>query len=85
LLDRGCFHYLELEDRLGYVAEAWRVLRPGGRLLLRACLPHRPSVDAINEPLLHDLFSGWGIRSIARRLIPVDSGVLEALEARLER
>ena len=38
LVDRGCFHYLEPHDRSRYASEASRVLRPGGRLLLRACL-----------------------------------------------
>ena len=36
-LDRGCFHYLSPPQWPGYAAEARRVLRPGGRLLLRAC------------------------------------------------
>ncbi|HEX9517146.1 MAG TPA: class I SAM-dependent methyltransferase, partial [Streptosporangiaceae bacterium] len=38
LLDRGCFHYLAPDQRAGYAREAGRVLRPGGRLLLRMCL-----------------------------------------------
>ena len=33
--DRGCFHLFEQEDRPGYAAEVSRVLRPGGRFLLR--------------------------------------------------
>ena len=37
-LDRGCFHYLSPSQWAGYAAETWRILRPGGRLLLRACL-----------------------------------------------
>jgi SAM-dependent methyltransferase len=34
-LDRGCLHSIEREDRSSYAAEIARVLRPGGRLLLR--------------------------------------------------
>jgi SAM-dependent methyltransferase len=38
VLDRGCWHYLRAADRPRYAAEVWRVLCPGGRFLLRACL-----------------------------------------------
>jgi len=34
-LDRGCLHGIDREDRPAYAAEIARVLRPGGRLLLR--------------------------------------------------
>jgi SAM-dependent methyltransferase len=34
-LDRGCLHGIDREDRPAYAAEIERVLRPGGRLLLR--------------------------------------------------
>jgi SAM-dependent methyltransferase len=34
-VDRGCLHSIDREDRPGYAAEIARVLRPGGRLLLR--------------------------------------------------
>ncbi len=34
-LDRGCLHGIDREDRPTYAAEIARVLRPGGRLLLR--------------------------------------------------
>jgi SAM-dependent methyltransferase len=33
--DRGCYHLFGPEDRPGYAAEVTRVLRPGGRFLLR--------------------------------------------------
>lgn len=35
ILDRGCLHLFEREDRPDYAAEIARVLGPGGRLLLR--------------------------------------------------
>jgi SAM-dependent methyltransferase len=34
-LDRGCLHSIDREDRPAYAAEIARVLRPGGRFLLR--------------------------------------------------
>jgi SAM-dependent methyltransferase len=34
-LDRGCLHGIEREDRPAYATEIARVLRPGGRFLLR--------------------------------------------------
>lgn len=85
LLDRGCFHYLQPADRPRYVSEARRALRSGGRFLLRACLPHRPSADPMSEEYLRDLFHDWRIHSITERGIPVDRGQLRAIEARLER
>jgi SAM-dependent methyltransferase len=35
VLDRGCLHGIDREDRPAYAAEIARVLRPGGRFLLR--------------------------------------------------
>jgi SAM-dependent methyltransferase len=35
VLDRGCLHGIDREDRPEYAAEVARVLRPGGRFLLR--------------------------------------------------
>lgn len=37
ITDRGCFHHLSTDQRLTYVREVDRVLRPGGELLLRGC------------------------------------------------
>ncbi|EGK09623.1 class I SAM-dependent methyltransferase [Kroppenstedtia eburnea] len=35
--DRGCFHMIGEEDRPRYAAELARVLKPGGKVLLRGC------------------------------------------------
>jgi ubiquinone/menaquinone biosynthesis C-methylase UbiE len=44
--DRGCFHHVDEADRPAYARELARVLRPGGRFLLRGCrrddMPSRP-------------------------------------------
>jgi SAM-dependent methyltransferase len=85
LIDRGCFHYLQPDQRAIYAAEACRVLRPDGRLLLRACLPHQPEPGGINEGTVRDAFGAWNIVSLRRRTIPVEQGSLHAIEARLER
>lgn len=85
VIDRGCFHYLEASDRWRYEREAWRVLRPGGHLLLRACLPHVPGTDPLSVDYLRDLFRQWIQRSIEPHDIPVQSGTLHAIVGRLDR
>ena len=84
LLDRGLFHYIPAEERPRYVDEATRVLRPGGRLLLRACLPHGDMPQDMSQPILERLFDGWDIHSMRDRVIRVDAGTLRALEVRLQ-
>src|ERR1039457_3620765 len=49
LLDRGCFHYLPAGSRGDYAEEAARVLRPGGRLLLRMCLTSAGVPNGLDE------------------------------------
>lgn len=58
LLDRGCFHYLPRGGRSRYAAEAERVLRPGGRLLLRACRSSAGVPNDIDEHGLRGCFGG---------------------------
>ncbi|MDQ3166807.1 MAG: class I SAM-dependent methyltransferase, partial [Actinomycetota bacterium] len=84
LLDRGLFHYIPAEERPRYVDEATRVLRPGGRLLLRACMPHGDMPQDMSQPILERLFDGWDIHSMRDRAIRVDTGTLRALEVRLQ-
>ncbi|SFS77995.1 class I SAM-dependent methyltransferase [Marininema halotolerans] len=43
--DRGCFHVISEEQREQFVQEMTRVLRPGGKVLLRGCREHRPDGD----------------------------------------
>jgi ubiquinone/menaquinone biosynthesis C-methylase UbiE len=85
LLDRGCFHYLKIEERTGYAQEAGRVLRPGGRLLLRACLRSAGVGNDIDERVLSGVFKGWHFESMVRADIPSKSRRIEALVCRLEK
>jgi SAM-dependent methyltransferase len=84
-LDRGCFHYLAADERAGYAAELRRVLRPGGRLLLRACLRTAGARNDIDEQVITDTFAGWQIDRMERAQVPSDTRQLDVLEARLTR
>ena len=85
LLDRGCFHYLAPDDRGAYAAEAWRLLRPGGGLLLRACLRAEGERNDITPSTISEVFAAWQMEEIALRAIPTDTRTLDALCARLRR
>jgi SAM-dependent methyltransferase len=84
VLDRGCFHYLRTADRRRYAAEAWRVLGPGGRFLLRASLYAQGVRNDLTEPLLRQIFAGWRIVSLEQTQIPSDTRQTVALVTRLE-
>jgi SAM-dependent methyltransferase len=82
-LDRGCFHYLAARDRPGYAAEVGRVLRVGGKLLLRASLRAAGVRNDITEQVIVTTFSGWRVEHMERTEIPSDTRTLEVLSARL--
>jgi SAM-dependent methyltransferase len=82
-LDRGCFHYLDPADRPRYAAELSRVLRPGGKLLLRASLRTAGVRNDIDETVIRDTFTGWRIDHLRQTAIPSDTRTLEALVVRL--
>jgi SAM-dependent methyltransferase len=85
VLDRGCFHYLDPPQRHTYAGETTRVLRPGGRMLLRACLNSAGIRNDITEAVIVSTFAGWSIDSLKPVQLPSDTREMPALEARLRR
>jgi SAM-dependent methyltransferase len=85
LLDRGCFHYLPPDGRDGYAAEARRVLRPGGRFLLRACRTAAGVANDLSVPVIERVFAGWSIESITPEDIVSDTRRMPSLTVRLVR
>ena len=83
-LDRGCLHYLPRDARSRYATEIARVLRPGGRFLLRACLREAGTRNDLNETALRSVFVGWRVRSIVSEEILTDDRMMQAIVARLE-
>lgn len=82
-IDRGCFHYLNPAQWAEYAAEVQRVLRPGGRLLLRACLTSRGVRNEVTEPGVIEAFTGWSIDQLVRGDLPSDTRTMQALIVRL--
>jgi SAM-dependent methyltransferase len=83
-LDRGCFHYLPASDRPRYAAEVQRVLRPGGKLLLRASLRAAGVRNDIDQSVICDTFAAWRIDSMERQAAPSDTRLLDYLVVRLQ-
>ncbi len=84
-LDRGTFHYLTPAGRFRYASEAARVVRSGGRLLLRACLHSRGVRNDVDEQEVRTAFQGWSCVDLRAAEIPSDTRSMPALLARLER
>jgi SAM-dependent methyltransferase len=82
-LDRGCFHYLDPRERPRYADELRRVLRPGGRLLLRASLHAAGVRNDIDETVIGRTFAAWQIEDMQRAAVPSDTRTLEVILARL--
>jgi SAM-dependent methyltransferase len=85
LLDRGCFHYVSPEARAAYAAEARRVLRPGGRFLLRACRTAAGVANDLTPHAIERVFRGWHISNITSEDIVSDTRTMPSLTARLIR
>jgi SAM-dependent methyltransferase len=81
-LDRGCFHYLPPDDRPRYADELRRVLRPGGKFLLRASLRVAGVRNDIDEAVIARTFAAWRIEHLERTAIPSDTRMLDVLLAR---
>jgi SAM-dependent methyltransferase len=84
-VDRGCFHYLAAERWLQYAAELHRVLRPGGRLLLRACLNSAGVRNTVTESGLLAAFAGWRCDALCETGLVSDITEMPALVVRLQR
>ena len=82
-VDRGCFHYLAPDDRPRYCAELRRVLRPGGKLLLRASLRTAGQRNDIGETVIRDTFAAWRIEHLEQAAVPSDTRLLDVLVVRL--
>ena len=85
LLDRGCFHYLDAAGRARYAAEAARVLRPGGRLLLRMCLTSAGEPNGLGEHTIRETFGGWQLADLQRLRLASDTRTMPSLIALLIR
>ena len=84
-LDRGCFHCLSPARWPDYAAEAQRVLRPGGRMLLRACLTSQGVRNDVTGSGISGAFTGWVIERMARGALRSDTRTMRALVVRLRR
>jgi SAM-dependent methyltransferase len=82
-VDRGCFHYLSAADRPRYSGELRRVLRPGGKLLLRASLRAAGVRNDLDEQVIAAAFAGWTIENTERAAVPSDTRMLDVIVARL--
>jgi SAM-dependent methyltransferase len=85
VIDRGCFHYLEPERWPCYAAEVRRVLRPGGRLLLRACLRSAGVRNTVTASGVLAAFEGWRHAGVREAGLVSDTREMPALVIRLER
>jgi SAM-dependent methyltransferase len=82
-VDRGCFHYLAPADRPRYSDELRRVLRRGGKLLLRASLRSAGVRNDIDETVIGNTFAAWRIENLQRAMVPSDTRMLEVITASL--
>jgi SAM-dependent methyltransferase len=84
VLDRGCFQYLDPRQRRAYWVEAERVLRPDGRMLLRACLNCAGIRNDITEAVITSVFAR-PVDFLKPVQVPSDTRDMPALEVRLRR
>lgn len=85
LLDRGCLHYLDAAGRTKYAEQAARVLRPGGRLLLRMCLNSAGVPNGLGAETIETAFTDWKILSLRPVDLASDTRTMPALQALLSR
>jgi SAM-dependent methyltransferase len=86
IIDRGCFHAIAGADRSRYEREAWRVLRPGGRFLLRAFRTLAAGDRSDMSPgVVRRHFARWTIVAEGEGRIPSDARLMDAVLARLAK
>ena len=85
LIDRGCFHYFDAGGRAAYAREAIRVLRPGGRLLLRMCLTSAGEPNGLDEHTVREAFRNWQLAGMRRCQLSSDTRTMPAVVALLIR
>jgi SAM-dependent methyltransferase len=84
-IDRGCFHYLDPGRWPAYAAAVARVLRPGGRLLLRACLTSQGVRNEVTGPGVRAAFAGWHLDLMDEITLVSDTRAMRGLAVRLRR
>jgi SAM-dependent methyltransferase len=85
IIDRGCFDSIPGADRSRYEREAWRVLRPGGRFLLRAFRATPGERSDVSAGVVRRHFARWDIAAEGEGRIPSDARLMDAVLARLEK
>ena len=85
IIDRGCFQSIAGGDRSRYEREAWRVLRPGGRFLLRAYRAAPGERNDMSLGVVRRHFARWTIVAEGEGRIPSDARLMDAVLARLEK
>ena len=68
--DRGCLHHVPHEDQATYACEVARILRPGGRLLVREMNEHGRHKHAVTEESLRAMIVGVPLRIVS--VVPFD-------------
>ncbi len=77
--DRGCFHHIDDADRPQFVREVARVLKPGGRFLLRGCRrSDMPPFVIIDAATVDRLFVGFTHGPVLPITLQADSGTLDS-------
>lgn len=61
----ACESLCHSADKRRFYEEAYRVLRPGGRLIIAEYMRPRPSLSALQEKLLKDWLNRWAIPDLA--------------------
>lgn len=59
------------------------MLRPGGKLLLRASLRTAGQRNDIDESVIRDTFAAWRIEYLLETVVPSDTRMLDVLVVRL--